>query len=215
MATVAQIISFAREVIPQATTAIIADALCIPHINDIAIEEYLKLGQLEDYITTDKSITTVANQIEYDLPNKCSLKNIESVKVYISADYPVEYELADNTTDLSCGNYYRYGSLKTKIKLLNYGVAISAAGLEVEIEYYPTPTALTLVTQTPELDELYHSLIKYRFANRLASFKEVVDIDAANHWQAEYDNYWNAISADMNRKKNKAVKTIKNVYGGW
>ncbi|NLD47541.1 MAG: hypothetical protein GX660_10135 [Clostridiaceae bacterium] len=215
MATAAQIITYARTVYPRATASIFPDAFCLENLNDIHIEEYIKLGRLTNYYTTDKTTLTVSGQLEYNLPSNCRIENIESLRVWLTADYYIEYEYADGKTDTRLGYYYKYGSTPGKFELLVNDEAIDTTGLIIEIRFLPTPTEITLTTQTPDLEEQYHSLLKYRLANRLASVGEVIDTDIANVWQSEYDTLWRKIEEDKNLKKNKAIKTIKNVYGGW
>lgn len=215
MPTAAQIITYARTVYPRATASIFTDAFCLENLNDIHTEIFLILRRLTNNCTTDKTILTVADQAEYNLPSKCRVENIESLRLWLTNDYYEGFDIADAQTYTRIGRYYKYGTTGAKIELLVDDNPIKTTGLVVEIRYYPIPTLISAANQTPELDEQYHHLLKYKLINRLASIGEVIDIDLANAWQQEYDNALRIVREDLSRKKNKPITQIKNVYGGW
>lgn len=211
---VSAIIQYIRDRYPKVNnTTNYPDSLFITDLDLIHKEEYVKFKRLKHRYTVDKSVVTVANQLEYTLPTNCTIENI----IHLEIDGQ-EYEFADGEQDISTGYYYRYGSTDLKIEILVDGEAIKTAGLPITIKFYPEPTPLTLATQTPDLESKYHNLLIYRLFARIASIGENPDADIANYWEATYMEKYAEAEKQFQANKTKTtttVTTIKNVYGGW
>lgn len=213
-----QILNYVKSKYPKAAnTSIFTESNMLIDLDIIHKEEHIKIGKLRNRYKVDKTLTTVADQLEYTLPNNCVIENIILLTISIN-DEDCIFEYADAEYDVNYGDYYRYGSDDNKIEILRDGKAIDTTDYVITIKFDPKPTKITLATQTPDLEEDYHNLLCYRLINRLASTGEDPDIDVANYWQAEYDIAFADIKKYFERKKTKVtttVKTIKNVYGGW
>jgi ribosomal protein S8 len=211
--TVNDIITWVRNAYPRATSTIFPDSICILNLNMIHKEEYIKLRRLKNRYFVDTNTTTIADQLEYTLPNNCSIENIEHVEIEGQ-----EYHMADAEEYINYGYFYRYGSADNKIEIWKNGNPIDVDNKQIIIKYFPKPSELTLTSQTPDLDSDYHNLLCYRLIQRLASLGETPDVDVANYWQSEYETMFAYIKKDFEAKKAKTtttITTIRNVYGGF
>lgn len=217
---VSQILDYAKGKFPKAAnTTLFTEASMLVDLDLIHKEEYEKFMQLTNYYKTDKTLETVADQLEYTLPTNCTVENIVGSQILITIDtedYIFGY--ADGEQDITDGYYYRYGSAENKIEITRDGKAIDTSGYVITIKFYPKPTAITATTQTPDINEDWHNLLCYRLINRLAMTGETPDADIANIWQSEYDMAYEPIEKRFKKNKTKTTTTIKriqNVYGGW
>jgi hypothetical protein len=215
---VSAIIQYIRDRYPKVNnTTNYPDSLFITDLDLIHKEEYVKFKRLKNRYTTDSTLTTVANQLEYTFPTNCVIENISGEQIYVTIDnQDYIFEYADGDQDISTGDYYRYGSTDAKFELLRDGKAIDTAGYTITIRYYPEPTAITLATQTPDLESKYHNLLIYRLFNRMAMLGENPDATIANVWQTEYNTAYEDIKKHFEANKSKTTTTItriKDVYG--
>lgn len=205
MSTVAQIFDYAKWKYPKANNAtIFPETNMLQDLDYVHKEEYIKFQRLKGQYETE-TIPTVAGQEEYDLPASCFVENIESLKVIETQE---QYEYAGAKTDTRFGLWFSHGSTTAKVKIIQNGYPINTTGYNIEIKYYPTPSPITATTQTPELDEIAHSLLTYRLINRLASTGENPDIDVANAWQDEYDTQAPYIIKKFRMNFNKKSQTF-------
>lgn len=215
---VSAILAYAKGKYPKAAnTALFTEASMITDLDMIHKEEYEKFMQLTNHYKTDKTVLTVANQLEYTLPSNCFVENIIQLSIAIGTEYYI-FDYADGEQDITNGNYYRYGSAENKIEVTKDGKAIDTDGYVITLKFYPTPTAITTTTQTPDINADWHNLLCYRLINRLAMSGENPDVDVANIWQSEYDMCYEPIKKRFEKNKTKTTTTIKriqNVYGGW
>jgi len=186
MPTVQQIIDFADRYYPNGeTTANKILDLEIIHgdLYEKIIRRLNKFSQFTDY--------TIANQYTYTFYSDCTPDNV--IKIAVSSDVTgsitdattwQEYEYADINKEVSSGYYW--GKLtNTTYILIKDGIAIDTANYEIRVTYYPLPTALTAVTQIPDLDETYHDILHYSLCQMLASEGDNPDTEVANYWQAK------------------------------
>jgi len=203
MPTVQQIITYADRKYPNSES----DANKIIDLNDIHNNIFTIISRLKnDYETYETA--TIANQLTYTLPSKCQLSNIISIRVSASATITTstiwnEFEYAGFNEDVSRGYYWGRG-LGNTIVLVENDLPLATAGLSIRITYYETPTQLSSVTDTPELDDYYHSLLKFGLIQELASQGQNPDTDIADYWQSKYDEFLNEVKKDLSEKNNAA-----------
>jgi hypothetical protein len=206
MSTVQEIIDFANRKYPNSGES---TANMILDLNDIQKEVFVKILKLrnEQQIW---SFTTADSLPVYDLPADCSIDLIISVQVSKSAN-PSEaseydtYEYAGLQDDVSNGNYFYDGgkNLDTgyaKIGLVSNGENLQTDDLEVRVFYYKRANVLTLVTDTPNLNPDYHSLLKYALITSLASGGQNPDTQIADYYQAKFDEFFKTIQGDISNK---------------
>lgn len=201
MPSVAQIIAWVDRYCPNQET----DANKLIDLDMIHTEIYENIiRKLNKYSTfTDY---TIADQYTYTLPSDCTPENI--IKIEISSDVTgsidddttwQEYEYADIGKDVESGYYW--GKLtNTTYILIEDGVAIDTSNYEIRIYYYASPTALSTTSQIPDLDPMYHDLLKFKLAQMLASEGDVPDEVRANYWQMVYEERYNKMFESIKEK---------------
>jgi len=149
---------------------------------------------------------TIADQYTYTLPSDCKPENI--VRIQVSSDITgsitdsttwQEYEYGDGGKDVDSGYYW--GKLTdTTYILVKDGVAINTANYEISITYYKSPTAITVVTQTPDLEEEYHDLLEFALTQDLASKGDNPSVGVANYYDDKYEERFREIFESMREK---------------
>lgn len=188
MPTVAQIIAFADRYYPND----VSDANCIIDLETIHKAVYNKIIRLKNIYETSTSYT-VADQLTYTLPTDCLPENIIKIEVSEDATGSIdddtiwnEHERSILSQDIDEG-YFWHNMSDTTIILSNDGAAYDTANYEIKYCYYPSPTAISLTTQTPDLDAEYHDLLYYGLIQALASQGSNPDSYVANYYQQKFD----------------------------
>lgn len=206
MSTVQEIIDFANRKYPnngETTANMIIDLDCIHK------EIFVKLLKLKNEQQI-WSFTTVAGLPVYDLPADCSIDFIISVQVSnvanpgAASEYDT-YQYAGLQDDVSSGYFFYDGGKNqvtgyTKIGLVSNGGNLQTDGLEVRVFYYKRANTLANVSDIPNLNSDYHSLLKYALVTSLASGGHNPDTAIADYYQAKYDEFFKDIQEDITSK---------------
>lgn len=218
MSTVQQICDFADRKYPNSET----DANKVSDLNDIHKRVYVKIAKLKNELEPYE-ITTIANQLTYNLPSDCSIDNIVSVKVPQSTTITAstewdEYNFAGVNDDTTSGYWYGDGG-NGLIALLKDDLPISTAGLSIRLFYYKRPNALSSadMTATPELDEDYHDVLKFQLVSELASQGQSPDTEIADFWQRKTDEFLAEVEKNLLKRYKKApavrYTTVREEWG--
>jgi hypothetical protein len=214
MPSVQQILDYADRKYPNQET----DANKIIDLDDLHKKIYVQIARLKnDYEIYET--TTVADQLTYALPSNCTIDNIITVEVSQSTTITASTEW--NTHDYAglkddIDNGYFYGrATSSTIALTADGLPINTAGLSIRIFYYKTPNALSVVTDTPELDSDYHDLLKYGLIQSLASQGHNPDTEIADYWQNKYDEFLQEVKDSLSDRENSAPNQSNQVEEHW
>ena len=217
MPTVQAIDNFALRVYPKASNILIADR--ISDLDDIHKEIFVKIGRLSNQFENIIIGLTVANETDYLLPTDCTIDNIVAIKVSkttVLTDEWNEFIYTPINSNISHGCYFsksRAGYFALAID----GKPIITSGLTIVMYYYKNPTTLasSALTVTPDLYEMYHNLLKYRYIQRLASQGENPDSEIANYWEKEYQEYFDWVKSDISERNNSTPDQANQVRGEW
>jgi len=218
MPTAQQIINWVDRFFPNIETS----ANKLSDLNDIHKALYIKLQRLGNTITLDATQTTTSGTLSYTKPTNCTFDNIVSIKVSQTTGTPDAntvwdtFKYAGENDDVSIGSYYSKDVTDdTKIALTMDGSPISTTGLVIRNRYYARPADISSFSDTPDLDEDYHDLLKFKLAQRLAISGSNPDIDVANGWQAEYDEYLRDVMISIGDRDMKAPSEINQSEEYW
>jgi len=196
------------------------DANKVSDLNDIHTEVFVKIARLKNEYEMYETFT-VANQLTYSLPTNCTIDNIIAVKVaqtttVTSSTEWDTYEFAGLNDDTTTGHWYG-DAANQKISLLDDDLPITTAGLSIRIFYYKKPAALSSsnMSAIPELDTDYHSLLKYRLIQELASQGHNPDTEIADYWQKKYDEFMQTVEHNLNEKYNKTPNQNNQAEEWW
>lgn len=188
MPTVQQIIDWVDRYYPNQET----DANKIIDLEQLHSAIYEQLVRKKN-LTTTFTDYTIADQYTYTFYSDCKPENV--VKIEVSSDTTTnidddttwqEYEYADINKDVASGFYWTKLTDTTYI-LVKDALAIDTSDYEIRVTYFASPTAITTVSQTPDLDDIYHDLLKYGLIQMLASEGDNPDTEVANYYQNKYD----------------------------
>ena len=187
-------------------------------LNQLHKEVYVRLKRLKHEYSTHEDIT-VADQLEYTLPTDCTIDNVIAIYVASSVDVETttdfdEYTYAGLKDTIDNGQHYTF-SPSGKYLLADEGEAISTAGLVIKILYFKTPTAITAVGNTPDLDAQYHMLLCYGMVQTLAAQGHNPDTEIADYYQNKYDEYFKTIEDDLSDKFNTAPTNLIQTKEWW
>ena len=216
MPTVQQIINYADRYYPNS----ISDANCLIDIDTIHKAVYNKIIRFKNIFELNTSYT-VADQLTYTLPTDCLPENI--IKIEISKDVTgsidddtvwQEYEFKTLVENIDSG--YIWGVVnETTVIFAVDGEPIDTSNYEIRYYYYPNPTALTAVTDTPDLDAEYHDLLYYGLIQAMASQGQNPDFEVANYWQAKYDERMLQIEKGMKERLESAPIEPEQLESRW
>lgn len=216
MPTVQQIIDYADRYYPNS----VSDANCIIDIDTIHKSVYNKIIRMKNIYELATGYT-VADQLTYALPTNCLPENV--IKIEISEDVTgsvdsdtvwQEYEFKTLNEEADSG--YIWGVVNsTTIIILDDGDPIDTSNYEIRYYYYPTPTALTAVGDTPDLDAEYHDLLYYGLIQALASQGQNPDTEVANYWQTKFDERMKQIETGMKERLESAPIELEQLGSRW
>lgn len=214
--TVQQIINFADRYYPNG----VSDANCIIDIDMIHKAVYNKIIRLKNIYELSTSYT-VADQLTYSLPTNCLPENI--IKIEISEDITgsidddtlwQEYEFKTLNENIDDGFVWGVVNNNTIIIAVD-GEAIDTSNYEIRFYYYPSPTAISATTQTPDLDAEYHDLLYYGLIQSLASQGQNPDTEVANYWQLKYDERIKQIEKGLKERYENAPIEKEELGSRW
>lgn len=214
MATLQDIIDFLNRKYPNHGEL---NANIIKDLQDIHLDIYLRLQRLSNLYEIEE-IDTVADQLEYDLPEYIEVENI--IELLVSTDEEgtnfEKYSYRGTRDSNPLGRYYGRAA-EGKIFIRNDQKAIRFDDLKIKIKYYRTPEELTStsLTQVPELDLKYHDLLKYRIVHEIASQGHNPNIDIANYWRSRYDEKMRTVMYDLETNNMTAYNRIPEQKERW
>lgn len=202
--TVAEIIAEAAKIYPTSRSS--ADQ--VTALSRIQRRLFVKLGIDSNQYTIDATDVTVADQEEYNFPTGCKIHSIVNSVIQVETtstsskyeDY--EYRELNEITDY--GNFYTRGSTSAKYYLYEDGEAIEDADRTIKIKFYKDPTIVDSTDDTPTLESEYHDYFVYALVADNASAGEDPDIEIANYWKAESEEYYAEIKYRMDDNLNDA-----------
>jgi len=208
--TVAEIIAWADRYFDNQ----VSEANKIKDLDMLHKKIYMTIGRLkQDY--TSYSTTSTDGQIAYTLPTDCRIDNIIGVMVSQSdlVNYD-EYEFAGIKDKIDNGKYYAVGNGNT-ILISNYGEALNSTGLFIKILYYKIPATITLSTDTPELDSMYHTLLCYLLVQTLAVQGQNPNTDIADYYQNKYEEELKIVADDLTDRFNSTPTNYNQSKEWW
>jgi len=201
--TVEKIIAWVDRYYPNQTSV----ANKILDLDQLHKELYNKLRRFNYDYTVNETEKTVADQLAYDKPNDADFDKIFLIRV--SQDQSTgltnetvwdKYEYADLLSSVGVGKYWtRAGT--TEFNLWDSGEAIDTAGYQIQIYYHPKPVTIASSSQTPSLDAQYHNILKYGLTQMQAIQGNNPDADVANYYQNKFDEEFNAVVKNLDRKE--------------
>jgi len=190
--TVQQIIDYAELFFPRGSNVSAANKiLVLNQIQDEIVNRLLRVKWETEPVTS----YSIADQKTYTLPTGCKPHNIIKIMVSQVATGSItdstkwdtfEYVGINDNRDVSAGCYYSFVNDDTAI-IIKDGVALQTTNLEIRWYFSKKPTALSAVTDTPEVEDEYHNLFKYALIQSLASMGHKPDGGIADYWQKKYD----------------------------
>jgi hypothetical protein len=191
------------------------DANLIKDLNDMHKEVFTKISRVkhDQEIWSFQTVTDPEPLPSYDLADDCTIDLITSVKVSKSAspstvdDY-YTYDYAGLNDDIDVGGYYFDGGKNqdtgvNKIGLSYNGDIIQVPDLEVRVYYNKRPNELTSVSDTPNLNPDYHTLLKYALTSSVASQGHNPDTEIADFYQKKFDEFFKDIQEDISGRYNQ------------
>jgi hypothetical protein len=214
--TVAEIIAFADRKFPNS----VSDADCIIDINIIHKEVYNQIIRLKNIYALYTSYT-VSSQLTYSFPSDCLPENV--IKIEVSDDITgsittdtlwQEYERKTLNENVDSGYVWGVIDSSTIIMAVD-GAAIDTSNYEIRFFYYPSPTAITATTDTPQLDAEYHDLLCYALVQTLASQGQNPDTEIANYWQQKFDERFEKIKKRLKERYENAPIIDEQMESRW
>jgi len=213
MSTVQEIIDYADRKFPNTETT----ANKVIDLNNLYIDDYIKIKRLSNEITIYEDIT-VAGQVFYTLPPNSKISDVVKVTVANTSD-ALEFDTyvyGGIKDEIDCGNYF--GPIEgNSFFLLKDGNPLETSGLELFIYYYKRPAALSAsaLSVSPELDEDYHSVLKYGLIAELASQGHNPDTEIADFWQRRHDEKLKDIFDSLSSRYDSTPLQIKQMESYW
>ena len=90
--------------------------------------------------------------------------------------------------------------------MLKDGDPIDTAGYEIRIYYFRTPNTLTATTDTPQLEDQYHNLLKYGLISMIASQGHNPDTQIADYYQRKFDEQFMIVEQNISKKDIKGAE---------
>lgn len=214
--TVQQIINFADRYYPNS----VSDANCIIDIDTIHKAVYNKIIRQKNIYTLATSYT-IADQLTYSLPTDCLPENV--IKIEVSSDVTgsidsdtkwQEYDRATISQNIDDG-YYWHNLNDTTIIMTEDAAAIDTSDYEIRFFYYASPTALSAVTDTPDLDAEYHDLLYYGLIQALASQGQNPDTEIADYYQKKFDERMEQIEQGLAERYTGAPIETEQLESRW
>ena len=175
---------------------------------------FMKLSRLSNNYTKHTDVT-IADQLVCNFPADCSPENVISIQVSdLAGEEWTEYKYAGLKDYISSGYYWTTDTAGT-YALLDYGEVIATNDLGIIIYYYKTPATISLVTNTPELDSLYHLILAYQEISDLASQGHNPDAEIADFWQRKADELFAEAKDDLYEKNNSKPKRSCQATEDW
>ena len=201
MATVTEIIDYAELMYPRVID--ISDSNKLIIINQLLKEIDNRLMRVR-WENDPYEAYSVANQASYSLPSNCNPKDIlkimvsqvDSDEITSSTEYDIfDYVALNDKTNVDFGNFYMLQD--GLLYLFKDGFPLATSDLSIRIFYYRDTAKLTLVTETPDIEEDYHNLFKYGLIQNVASIGDNPEALIADYWQKKFDEELNVALMDL------------------
>jgi hypothetical protein len=192
VATVQDIITYANRKFSNSES----DANKIIDLDGIHKRIFLKLSRLTNSYVKHEDVT-IADQLTYTLPTDCLPENIILIQVSDSTgENWYDFKYAGLKDYISDDRYWTKDTVGT-YALLEYGEVVSENDRGIVIYYYKTPTTLSAVNNTPELNPLYHDLLKFALIQEIASQGHNPDTEIADFYQRKYDEFMREVESNL------------------
>ena len=170
-------------------------------LNKLQLEIFTKLNALT-YNVSMATDTTVADQVEYDLPTNCRIENVRFIEVETeedSGEYDKYLYDGPQETLLSYGKIFKRGSTNLKYSLLDEQDYLGTADLTIRVYYYPRPSLLSVGTLSavPDLEVEYHNLLCYGLIVELCNQGNYPDVEMANYYQSKFDEFLGDVTSNL------------------
>jgi hypothetical protein len=211
MPTVADIITWAKGVKYTA----LSDTDLLEDLNMIQDEIYLDLNVYGCGFGYPKihQITTTTTT-EYGLPEDCRIENITDVEIS-TVPAGSEFKPMDYYGLRELPMYLQHWSKGTTFGTIKITPDTTAEGYLIKIRYSPSPVSLTLLSQTPSLDERYHNLYRYALVQVIASKGDNPDTEIANYYEQEYLNMLEKVKVDLASRQTTKPDSIPQTDEWW
>jgi hypothetical protein len=204
MPTIQQIVDYVQRKYPESTNE--TDANIVSDLNDIHNEIFVKISTLSNQFELYNT-TTVDGQASYSLPSDCEMENIVNVLVEddVSSGEYDRYDFATLNQNIDSGHYYMRGTAGVFL-LTEDGEELADTGRNIYIYYNKRPTQLSSsdMSATPDLNEDYHNILKWKLIAELASQGSNPDTMIADFWQRKADEFLNNIIKSLDERYNNS-----------
>jgi hypothetical protein len=99
--------------------------------------------------------------------------------------------------------------------LFKDGLPLQTTDLVIRLYYYRTPTYLTTITETPEIDSKYHNLFKYGLIQNIACIGDNPEPLIADYWQRKFDEELQVALRNLTDKFDNAPLKTKQIDEIW
>jgi hypothetical protein len=194
-----------------------SNANIVNDLQDIHLDIYLKMQRLSNTFEIEE-IDSVANQLEYELPDEIKVENIIQLLVSTNTEGTEfdKYEYRGIADVNVYGRYFGRAS-EGKIFIRENGQALRFDDLTIKIYYYRVPEELTDddLDQVPELDTRYHDLLKYKIIHEIASQGHNPNTDIANFWLGKYNEKMKTVMSDLENNLHHSYNKIPEQKERW
>jgi hypothetical protein len=223
MSTVQNIIDWVNRKYPNHGESV---ANLIKDLNDIHKEVHTKISRVKNERETWSFLTVNDPALpSYDLAEDCTIDLITSVQISkiinpASANDYNTFEYAGINDDISNGYYYYDAGVNPNtgrymIGLSIDGDIIETADLESRIYYTKRANELNFVTDTPNLNSDYHTLLKYALVSSVASQGNNPDTEIADFYQRKFDEFFKDIQDDIAQRYNQTANKLSQSEEHW
>jgi hypothetical protein len=166
---------------------------------------------------------SVADQPSYGLPTDCTPDNVLH-RVLVSQD--ISTDLSESTewdifeyagildkSNVDFGNYYIMQD--DLIFLFKDGKPLQTTDLVIRLFYYRTPTNISSTSDTPEIEESYHNLLKYGLVQMVASIGDNPEGAIADYWQKKFDEELAVNKRNLEDKFDNAPLKTREIEERW
>lgn len=205
--TLTQIIAYVNRKYPNQET----DANKVLDLDMIHKDVFMKIRKLSnDYVIYQDA--TVADQSFYNLPTGCRVEDIVRLDVETGVDTEIydTFEYAGIKDTITDRKVYLRAEEGTYAMFDNED-PIAVTGKNIMMYYYPRPTTLlsSTMSQVPDLDTDYHSVLCYLLIVEMANLGHNPDTEIADYWQKKADEMMNQIVLSL-AERQAAARTKTN-----
>lgn len=155
--------------------------------------------------------TTVADQATYNMASDCTIDLIDSVQLCTDSEITVDsifyqYRFVPLNAEFTGNNYYEVPG-----GLIGLYPVPEETGYNVKIFYNKRPVLLSAsdLTVTPNLNEDYQPALKSYTLSKIAKAGNNPDVELANNYMIEFNNYMGMMFQDWAKNKAKVPRNSR------